>query len=91
MKGGNDSNLQWPFMGTVLIRLLNQAQDSNHLDWLFDYSRASLNQANRVEKKDISTPLYTSFVHHRLRDDGLSLRYIRQDVYKFRVVIKTII
>ena len=91
MRGSNDSNLQWPFKGAILIRLLNQAQDNNHLDWFFDYSGTSLCQANQVEKKDISTPLYTSFVHHHLRDDGLSLRYVHQNVYKFRVIIKAII
>ena len=32
MKGENDDNLRWPFMGTVLIELLNQLEDKDHFE-----------------------------------------------------------
>ena len=30
LEGDNDDNLDWPFIGTVEIELLNQLEDNNH-------------------------------------------------------------
>ena len=37
MKGPYDDQLQWPFKGKVIVRVLNQCGDHDHYDYLFDF------------------------------------------------------
>ena len=93
-RGQYDAGLKWPFRGTVVVQLLNQVSDDNHYDYVFDYSRASDRESQRVTSgersgyKSSSTPYLTLAA----LESTLSKKcqYLRDDCLKFRVYVKNL-
>ena len=52
MRGKNDDNLSWPFMGEVTITLLNQLEDKNHHTKLVKYPCVAIEENKRVVNSD---------------------------------------
>lgn len=81
-KGKNDSQLQWPFLGTMKIELLNQLEDNNHLTRSTPYS---LDSRFRVGTH-VTIPNFIS--HSQLFQSKSSTQYLLNDTIYFRVWVK---
>ena len=49
MKGSYDDHLKWPFRGNIIIQIVNQAEDHNHIEHTIPFNdEASDDVAGRV-------------------------------------------
>lgn len=94
LPGEADSELEWPFRGTVTVRLLNERRDGGHHEKsvVFDADTPTVN-SGRIEKGEESTgwgdPLFIS--HSDLNyDPTTDTEYLKFDRLKFLVSRVTI-
>ena len=85
MRGENDDQLHWPFIGQITVTLLNQLQDDRHHEVTFHY----INQ--RVMGRVRSTLGYGP-LHYISHSDlgyhsGLNRQYLKDDCLFFRVTV----
>lgn len=91
MKGEFDDDLSWPFVGTVVIRLLDHRMDSNQCEHEIPFTRDSPPDiADRVTKQEIAESGLgiPKFIHHqKLAYDPLeNSEYMSADSLHFCVV-----
>ena len=46
MRGETDDILKWPFHGTMVIHLMNQTEDDNHIEFAANYKSETLKEAS---------------------------------------------
>ena len=46
MRGETDDILKWPFHGTIVIHLMNQTEDDNHIEFAANYKSETLKEAS---------------------------------------------
>ena len=92
LRGEYDDGLKWPFRGTVVVQLLNQLSDDNHHDYVFDYSRASDSQSQRVTSGERSNWKSPSTNHLLLTDleynSFKKCQYLKNDCVMFKIAVK---
>ena len=93
MRGKNDDNLPWPFIGEVKFTLLNQLADKNHHTNTLTYCQDMNSDSNkRVEgESDIGTGygLYRFIPHDQLNHDAEQNRqYLLDDALFFRIELR---
>ena len=83
LKGDNDDNLKWPFIGTVKIELLNQLEDKNHHLMIL-----SLDEENNACADDDWG--FSEFISHStlLHDPVKNIEYLKDDTLYFRVSVE---
>ena len=83
LKGDNDDNLKWPFIGTVKIELLNQLEDENH-----HLKTLTLDQEDNVRVGPAWG--YSTFIpHSQLSHDPVkNTQYLKDDTLYFRVSVE---
>ena len=89
MRGEFDSQLKWPFRGTVTIRLVNQLEDKEHHEKISSYRSASERGAAQVTDKERSSGWgKTQFIRHTELsiDQAKNWHYLKDDCLVFRVV-----
>ena len=93
LPGEYDAGLKWPFRGTVVVvQLLNQLSDDNHYDYVFDYSRASDSQSQRVtsgERSNWKSPSTNHLLLTALEYNSFEkCQYLKNDRLMFKIVVK---
>lgn len=88
VKGKNDDNLQWPFVGNVVVELLNQLNDDSHTKMDFgEYITASPRVPQSVELANtIGMPEFVPLSDLRYKPKQ-KCQYLRNDTLYFRVSI----
>ena len=83
LKGDNDDNLKWPFIGTVKIELLNQLEDKNHHLMIL-----SLDEENNACADDDWG--FSEFISHSTlpHDPVKNIEYLKDDTLYFRVSVE---
>ena len=83
LKGSNDQKLQWPFLGTVTVELLNQLADDDHHS-----IRRSFDLGDNVRVG--SGFGYSGFIPHSnlFRDLARNTQFLVDDTLYFRVTVK---
>ena len=84
LKGDNDDNLKWPFIGSVQLELLNQLEDKNHHLMILSLN-AQENNARAGDEWGFS-----EFIHHSKlpRDRVNNIQYLKDDTLYFRVSVE---
>ena len=95
LPGEYDDGLNWPFRGTVIVRLLNQLSDDNHYDYIFDYSQSSNSESQRVPiSRKKSNHREPSSFYLPLAALGYNsskkCQYLKNDCLKFKVFVKNL-
>ena len=94
LRGEYDAGLSWPFRGTVVVQLLNQLSDDKHYDHVFDYSRASDGESQRVTSGEKSTSKISSTPYLPIAslesNSSKICQYLKDDCLKFRVFVKNL-
>ena len=83
LNGSNDLKLQWPFLGTVTVELLNQLADDDHHSVTIPFD---LKDNTRVG----SGFGYTGFIPHSnlFHDLARNTQFLVDDTLYFRVTVK---
>ena len=83
LKGDHDDNLDWPFIGTFSIELLNQLEDDNH------YCK-TVNFTKEQNKRAGSNLGYGKFIpHSELSHNPFdNTQYLKDDTLYFRVSVE---
>ena len=93
IKGNYDDNLNWPFVGTVKLELLNQLQDNNHYHMTASFNKEIVFLVGR------STG-YSKYISHSQLSKGparerdrysnylYDAQYLKDDTLYFRVTVK---
>ena len=77
-RGNNDEELQWPFVGTVALTLLNQRQNDNHFQQTLDFT-----PHHEQHRPQLLMPFIS---HSRLAfDPAKNTQYLKDDTLYFRV------
>ena len=89
VKGKNDDRLTWPFVGHVVVELLNQIDDSNHVKMDFgEYSAASPRVPDSVEMSNsLGMPQFLSLSELRFKPKQ-KCQYLRNDTLYLRVTVE---
>ena len=83
LKGDNDDNLDWPFIGTVEIELLNQLEDNNH-----HLMTLTFNQEDN-KRVGSSWGYYRFIPHSKLSHDPYyNTQYLKDNTLYFRVSVE---
>ena len=89
MSGPHDDDLEWPFKGRVIVRLLNQLGDHHHYDCVFDYE--DMTEGGRVIEDKRGDYLSTQSKHLPLDKLNYKCRtncqYLKDDCLKFKVIL----
>jgi len=92
MRGKNDDNLSWPFMGTVTITLLNQLEDKNHHTMAVKFPENVAQGNQRVVNSDRGHTGYgwPKFISHNQLgyDAEQNCQYLKDDCLYFRVAVE---
>ena len=83
LKGDNDDNLKWPFIGTVKLELLNQLEDENHHLMTLTF--------NKEDNKCVGSSWgYYRFIPHSELFHGpyYNTQYLKDDTLYFRVSVE---
>ena len=88
VKGKNDDQLQWPFVGHVVVELLNQLNDDNHVKMDFgEYTAPSPQVPDSVElANSIGMPQFLPLSDIRFKPKQ-KCQYLRNDILYFRVTV----
>ena len=79
MRGEFDDQLKWPFRGEVMIKLLNQEEDKDHIVDVVSYAEAPDNSCQRVTIGNRNIPLgFGDFLPHT----ELQPKYLKNDHIK---------
>ena len=83
LKGDNDDNLKWPFIGTVKIELLNQLEDKSH-----HLMTVPFNQEKDAHVGSVWG--YPTFIPHSQlsRNPVKNTQYLKDDTLYFRVSVE---
>ena len=83
LKGDNDDNLKWPFIGTVKVELLNQLEDNNH-----HLETLTFNQEHNIRVRSNKT--IPTFIPHSQLDNYTfrNIQYLKDDILYFRVSVE---
>lgn len=93
MKSDNDSNLEWPFRGTIHVEILNQLEDANHFGEKISFNSRELKNYNSSVKSSSSMGV-TGLGKSRFiqlskleysRNESSVCQYLREDSLYFRV------
>ena len=77
--GMYDNQLQWPFIGTVKVELLNQLEDKNH-----NYATLSFYKEDNTRVMG-----YNGFISHsQLSNIPQNIQYLRRDTLYFRASVE---
>ena len=91
MRGENDNHLSWPFTGIVVIELLNQLEDRNHLliDPHFNEDDDVSQQVVNSDKAKLGRGRQR-FIRHSLLgfDSAANCQYLKDDCLYFRFEIE---
>ena len=83
LKGDNDDNLKWPFIGTVKIELLNQLEDNNHHLMTVPFNQEEDAHVGSAWGYRWFTP------HSKLTHDLVNnTQYLKDDTLYFRVSVE---
>ena len=90
MAGLYDGGLKWPYVGKVIVRLLNQVGDFNHYDYVFDYKDS--NKGYRVIQGNRRGPHLqsksTELSYELLYDNiDMETQFLVDNCLKFHVII----
>ena len=80
IRGPNDQNLTWPFIGTVKLELLNQLADKNHHNKVLTFTEKNNTQA------DHGLLLY-EFISHSELNHSADRQFLMNDTIYFRVTV----
>ena len=83
LEGDNDDNLDWPFIATVEIELLNQLEDDNHHLMTLTF--------NKEDNKRVGSSWgYYRFIPHSklFHDRYYNTQYLKDDTLYFRVSVE---
>ena len=82
-EGHYDNQLHWPFLGTVMVEVLNQLEDGNHYKKDIRYYASQDMRVGKVMG-------YTKFISHCSLDHNpaTSTQYLLDDTLYFRVSVK---
>ncbi len=81
LKGRNDHQLRWPFIGSVAFELLNQLEDNHHHKKVLDYEQSDNAQVN-------SGWGHTKFLSHSMLNQPSTTRYLANDTLFFRITVR---
>ncbi len=79
----NDNELNWPFVGKVTFKLLNQLEDKNHHSSAIKFfPEDNINAGNSRG--------YPEYIHHSelSRDWDYNTQYLKDDTLYFRISVK---
>ena len=79
-QGLHDSRLKWPFTGKVIIELLNQLEDQNHVK-LIEFNTEGITQRGR-KKFSINSHLSEQI------KDTISMQHLKDDTLFFKVTVE---
>ena len=89
MSGPYDNDLEWPFEGQVIVRLLNQLGDHHHYDYVFDYE--DMTEGGRVIGDKQGDYLITQSKYLPLdklnHKSHINCQYLKDDCLKFKVIV----
>ena len=90
MKGPFDDHLKWPFRGEIIIQIVNQDGDHDHVEWTIHYTDERPDEyAGRVTDKEraVGRGHYKFLAHTHLRYNAAKkTQYLRDDIIIVRVV-----
>lgn len=88
VKGKNDSNIPWPFVGHVKVELLNQLNDSNHACLDFgEYKALSPQTTDTVEvANSLGMPQFLPLPELRFKS-AKKCQFLKNDTLYFRVAV----
>ena len=88
VKGKNDDNIPWPFMGHVKVELLNQLNDSNHVSLDFgEYKALSPQSTDSVEMANsLGMPQFLPLSDLRFKS-AKKCQFLKSDTLYFRVAV----
>lgn len=81
LEGKNDSQLNWPFVGSITITLLNQLADRSHFKKLIQLDR----EKDLRPKKSLG---YPKFIAHSDLSRPYTTQYLMDDTLYFKVSIE---
>ena len=93
LKGNYDDNLNWPFVGSVKLELLNQLQDNNHHHMTASFNKETVLQVGGCRG-------YSKYIAHSQLSKGpacesdhfsslYGTQYLKDDTLYFRITVKT--
>ena len=84
MRGEFDDQLKWPFRGRVMVNMMNQEEDTNHVCWVFKLDdKVPPGAAERVVREARNM---TGFgLYQYLRHTNLRPKYLKNDCIKLCV------
>ncbi len=84
IKGKYDDELNWPFVGKVTVKLLNQLEDENHHG-----SAITLTPEVNINAGDIGRGCPKYIPHSRFsRDSASNTQYLKDDTLYFRISVE---
>lgn len=90
MRGAYDVSLKWPFQGTVIVQILNQAGDDDCYQRSIRFpDRAPDSNAGRVTDRERSSGQgFHQFISHNSLDHDASrgTQYLRGDCLRIRIL-----
>ena len=94
MHGENDDHLPWPFAGTVVIELLNQLTDQNHLSVSIKMTKDKGTSQRVLDDDRAKTGRgRTLYIAHSSLDynDAENCQYLKDDCLYFRLQINSVV
>ena len=90
MRGEFDDHLKWPFLGKVIIRIVNQLQDKEHCERNIDFSKAGSTVTRRVIAKERAKDgwgHYKFLPHRKLDyDSAKNCHFLKDGCLHFQVI-----
>ena len=89
-KGDNDSSLTWPFRGSVIVDLINQLEDKNHLRFVINFPEDD-DASGRVVDRERSSGWGKKHLiaHNQLgKVPGKNIQFLRNDTLFFRIDVE---
>ena len=86
MRGEHDDWLVWPFRGNIIIQLLNQNSDRDHVRMTVSFDDPTVEVSQRVMARERAQKGrgYHKFICH-LKLQSTTTQYLKNDCLKFRV------
>ena len=89
-KGDNDDSLTWPFRGTVIVDLINQLEDKNHLRFVINFPEDEAASGRVVGRERSSGWGKKRLIAHSQLGNipGRNIQYLRNDILVFRIDVE---
>ena len=81
MRGEHDDQLKWPFQGVIVIQLLNQKKDQEHIVEIINFITARVTSSG----KGIALGFTQCISHARVESTTRTTQYLHNDCLKWRV------